>query len=283
MTPMFRDSHILRVECKDAKGLIHKITGVLFKNGLNIVQNAEFVDHESDRFFMRTEFSGHADLKDISKELKSELPKDSVVELTKDRKKDAVIFATKEAHCLGDLLVRHAYGELHANVLGVISNYDHLSKLVNSFKVPFFHISHENKTREAHESTILKALADLKPEYLVLAKYMRVLSKAFVAKFQNHIINIHHSFLPAFVGANPYQQAADRGVKIIGATAHFVTEELDKGPIIAQDVIPVDHSHSVTDMAQAGRDVEKIVLARALKLAFEDRIFVSGHKTILFG
>ena len=275
-------NHILRVECADAKGLIHKITGVLFRNNLNIVQNAEYVDHENRRFFMRTEFSGHVEPAQVLKKLKPELPKNAVVQLTKSRKKDIVIFATKEHHCLGDLLVRHAYGELHANIVAVISNHASLSRLTASFHIPFFHVSHENRSRAAHEAAILKILGKYKPEYLVLAKYMRIFSRAFVALFEDRIINIHHSFLPAFAGANPYQQAADRGVKIIGATAHFVTGELDKGPIIAQDVMPVDHSHSVTHMTQAGRDVEKIVLARALRLAFEDRIFVSGHKTILF-
>ncbi len=282
MTHPSENNDILRVECADAKGLIHKITGVLFKKNLNIVQNAEFVDHENRRFFMRSEFSGRADSAEILNKLKPELPKNAVIHLTKNRKKDIVIFATREHHCLGDLLVRHAYGELHANILAVISNHRSLNRLAASFKIPFFHVSHGNKSRAAHEAAILKVLGRYKPEYLVLAKYMRIFSSAFVTRFENQLINIHHSFLPAFVGANPYQQAADRGVKIIGATAHFVTEELDKGPIIAQDVIPVDHSHSVTHMTQAGRDVEKIVLARALRLVFEDRIFVSGHKTILF-
>lgn len=276
------DFHVLRIACADEKGLVYKITEILYKKGLNIIQNGEFVDHESGTFFMRTEFSGHADMAGILKKLKPRLPKDAEIELTRSQKKDIIIFATKEHHCLGDLLMRHAYGELHANVKAVISNHNSLSRLVASFKIPFHAISHENRSREAHEAEILKIIAKVKPEYLVLAKYMRIFSENVTRRFENRIINIHHSFLPAFIGANPYQQAADRGVKIIGATAHFVSEELDKGPIIAQGVIPVDHSHSVADMAQAGRDVEKIVLARALKLAFEDRIFVSDHKTILF-
>jgi len=276
------ETHILRIECPDEKGLVHKVTGVLFKQGLNIVQNDEFVDHETRRFFMRTEFSGSADAKKIIQELHSLLPQGATVELLKDRKKDIVIFATKEPHCLGDLLLRHAYGELHANVLAVIGNHSGLRSLVEKFKIPYHFVSYENKAREASEAAILKILGGYHPEYIVLAKYMRILSKSFVNRFPNRILNIHHSFLPAFAGKNPYKQAADRGVKIIGATAHYVNEELDKGPIIAQGVIPVDHSHSVTDMAQAGRDVEKIVLAKALKLAFEERVFVSGNKTILF-
>ena len=276
------DTHILRIECADQKGLVHKITGVLYKKGLNIVQNGEFVDHETGRFFMRTEFSGRPDPKKIVRELGRLLPPRAVVELDRHRKKNIVIFATQEPHCLGDLLLRHAYGELNAHVLAVISNHPALGGLARRFGIRFHDVPHRNLTRERHEKTLLKALARYRPEYLVLAKYMRILSDEFVTKFPNRIINIHHSFLPAFAGAEPYRQAADRGVKIIGATAHFVTEELDQGPIIAQGVVPVDHSHSVSDMSQAGRDVEKIVLARALRLAFEDRIFVSGNKTILF-
>ena len=275
-------THVVRIACSDEKGLVYKVTEVLFKAGFSIIQNGEFVDHENKRFFMRTEFSGNIPSKNILTKLKARLPQDARIQLTQNRKKNIVIFATKEHHCLGDLLIRHAYGELHANISAVVSNHDFLKKLVASFKIPFHFISNENQSRESHESKILKVLKPYSPEYLVLAKYMRIFSPEFVSRFKNSIINIHHSFLPAFVGANPYQQAADRGVKIIGASAHFVTEELDKGPIIAQNVIPVDHSHSVKDMVQAGRDVEKIVLARALKLAFEDRIFVSGHKTILF-
>ncbi len=276
------ETHILKIECADQKGLVYKITGVLFKKGLNIINNGEFVDHETKRFFMRTEYSGKADTKKIIKSLRAQLPKDAVVSLGKDRKKDVVVFATKEHHCLGDLLLRHAYGELHANILAVISNHNDLEPLAKQFGIPYQYISNEGKAAKAHEAAILKTLSRYQPEYIVLAKYMRILSASFVSQFENRIINIHHSFLPAFTGANPYQQAADRGVKIIGATAHYVTPELDKGPIIAQEVVPVDHSHSVFDMTQAGRDAEKIVLAKALGLVLEDRIFVSGNKTIIF-
>lgn len=272
----------MRIECADAKGLVHKITGVLVRHGLNIVENGEFVDPQIRRFFMRTEVSGAAASDKIVKELQKELPKDAVVEMTQDRKKDIVIFATKEPHCLGDLLIRHAYGELPANVLAVVSNHDSLKPLATQFKIPYFHVPVEGKTRDSQEKELLKVLTPFKPEYLVLAKYMRIFSDEFVTRFKNRMINIHHSFLPAFVGAHPYQQAAERGVKIIGATAHFVTPALDDGPIIAQGIVPVDHSHSVSDMAQAGHDVEKTVLAKALKLALEDRIFVSGNKTIIF-
>lgn len=279
---MTADTHVLRITCSDEKGLVHKVTGVLYKKGLNIESNDEFVDREKKLFFMRTEFSGQANLKTIAAQLKKLLPSGAEVRLEKDRKKNIVIFATKEPHCLGDLLIRHAFGDLHANILAVISNHNVLKGLAQSFKVPYHHISHEGKTRFEHEAAVLKVLSRYRPEYIVLAKYMQILSGDFVSKFENRIVNIHHSFLPAFTGAQPYKQASERGVKIIGATAHIVTTDLDQGPILSQGVVPVDHSHSVTDMAQAGRDVEKIVLAKALSLVFEDRIFVSGNKTILF-
>jgi formyltetrahydrofolate deformylase len=193
-----------------------------------------------------------------------------------------VLMATKEHHCLSELLVRHAFGELNARVLAVISNHEELGDLARRFDIPFHFVSHQGLTREAHEAAVLATLAPYRPEFVVLAKYMRILSSEFVAHYPNRLINIHHSFLPAFVGANPYAQAYERGVKIIGATAHFVNEQLDQGPIILQSVIPIDHTQSARDMAQAGRDVEKIVLARSLKLVFDGHVFVNRNKTVIF-
>lgn len=273
---------VLRIECSDEKGLIHKITGVLYRRGLNVVENDEFVDRENGRFFMRSEFSGKASLQDIAAQLRKLLPRGSKIDLSESRPKRIVIFASKEAHCLGDLLIRHAYGELQGKILAVFSNHKTLGPLAKRFGVPFHFVSSENKGREEHEAAFLEILSKLRPEYIVLAKYMRFLSENFIRRFESRIVNIHHSFLPAFAGASPYKQAAERGVKIVGATAHFATEKLDEGPIIAQGVMPVNHTQSVEDMAQAGRDVEKMVLARALQLAFEDRIFVSQNRTILF-
>ncbi len=274
--------YILKVECSDDKGLIHRITGVLYHYDLNIVQNGEFVDSEKKKFFMRTQFSGNADSKKILNDLRKILPKDAILNLDKDRKKSLVIFVTKETHCLGDLLVRHEYGELNADIRAVIGNHDDLADLAKKFKIPFYCVPYKNGSQKKSEAKVVSILERYRPEYLVLAKFMRILSNSFVSQYKNRIINIHHSFLPAFAGKSPYKQASDRGVKIIGATAHFVTSHLDEGPIIAQDITSVDHSHSVADMAQAGRDVEKVVLAKALGLALEDRIFVSGNKTILF-
>lgn len=276
------ESNILLIDCKDAKGLIHTITGALFEQGLNIVSNSEFVDKKANRFFMRTEVSGPLDRERLLLQLYKVLPHDVRIKLSHNQKKRIIILATKEHHCLAELLIRHEYGELNAEILAVISNYNNLEELAAKFNIPFYHLTHENHTRETHEAEVLKLIEQYKPEFLVLAKYMRVLSHHFVAKFPQRIINIHHSFLPSFAGANPYNQAYERGVKIIGATAHFVTDQLDEGPIIAQSVIPVDHSHSAAEMTQAGRDVEKIVLAKSLKLVFDERVFVDGNKTIIF-
>jgi len=274
--------HILLIHCPDESGLIAKTTGVLFKHQLNIVRNAEFVERNGNHFFMRTEFSGAFDKEALLQELQNLLPAGAVLKLRENEKKNIVILATKEHHCLSDLLVRYAFNELHANIKAVVSNYDTLQEFTTKFGVPFHHISHEGKTREQHEAEVAAAVQSYNPELLVLAKYMRILSPQFIQQYSQRIINIHHSFLPAFVGANPYAQAYERGVKVIGATAHFVTDSLDEGPIITQSTIPVTHGYSAKEMAQAGRDVEKIVLANALRLVLYDQVFVHGNKTIVF-
>lgn len=276
------EPYILLIACKDRKGIIHAVTGILLKYNLNIIANAEFVERAEGNFFMRTEFSGEINTETLKAEIAQQLPEDAFLQLNKKRKKNIVLLATKESHCLGDLLLRNYSNELNANITAVVSNYAQLGDLCAKFGVQFEYISHEGKTRQEHESEITKTLNKYQPEYLVLAKYMRILSSEFTAGYPNRIINIHHSFLPAFIGARPYEQAYQRGVKIIGATAHFVNENLDEGPIIAQNVIPVAHSYSANDMMLNGKDVEKIVLAKALKLVLEERVFVSGNKTIIF-
>jgi formyltetrahydrofolate deformylase len=275
-------THILLIDCPDETGLVHRITGVLFRHGCNIIGNSEFVDRGASHFFMRTEFSGDVEARRIVEELRGSLPKSAVIRLADDAPRKIVVLATKEPHCLGDLLIRHEFGDLGARILAVISNHQTLAALVAKFKIPFHYLGHEGLEREAHEAAVLNEIDCYAPDYIILAKYMRILTPAFVARFPQRIINIHHSFLPAFTGAGPYRQAHQRGVKIIGATAHFVNAGLDTGPIIGQDVIPVDHGHSAEDMARAGRDVEQIVLARALRLVFEERVFLSGNRTIIF-
>jgi formyltetrahydrofolate deformylase len=275
-------THLLLIDCPDAKGLVYTITGVLYRYGYNITTNHEFVDPATEHFFMRTEFTGAEPPDLVVRDLRELLPATAIVRLASTGKRPIVIMATKEPHCLGDLLLRHAYDELPAQICAVVSNYDTLAPLVRQFNIPFHHISHHDRDRADHEQAIVEAIAHYQPDYIVLAKYMRVLTPQFVARYPNRIINIHHSFLPAFMGASPYRQAFERGVKIIGATAHVVTDDLDTGPIIAQGVLPVDHSYTAADMAQAGRDVEKTVLAKGLKLMLEERIFLHHNRTIIF-
>lgn len=274
--------HILLTEGPDRTGLIYHVMGVLFRHGLNVIHNNEYVS-PAGHFFMRTEFAGVAfETGTLLNELQTDLPDSGITfRLSTQRKKKIVVMVTKEHHCLGDLLVRHAFDELNADILAVISNYDTLEPLVSKFDIPFHPIPHDDISREDHETAIRNTLAQYEPEYIVLAKYMRVLTPDFVNQHPNRIINIHHSFLPAFVGANPYRQAFERGVKIIGATAHFVNNDLDEGPIIAQNVKEVNHRQSAADMATEGRDVEKIVLSQALKLVFTDRVFIAGNRTVV--
>jgi len=274
--------YILKIDCSDEAGLIYKISKIVYGNGLNIEKNSEFVDNENKKFFLRALLSGKVVTEKIKEALKKELPKDANIFLTKKRKKKIVLMATKESHCLGEILLKHCSKEINAEILAVISNYDNLKNLSEKFKIPYFYISHEGLGRREHEEKILDILKDYDLDFIVLAKYMRILSSEFVKHYEEKIINIHHSFLPAFIGANPYKQAYERGVKIIGATAHFVNNNLDEGPIIMQDVIHVNHEYTWKDMQKAGRNVEKVVLSTALDLVFEDRIFVYANKTIIF-
>jgi formyltetrahydrofolate deformylase len=274
-------TYIMRIDCRDRKGIIHAVTGVLLKHGFNITQNGEFVDRDRMHFFMRTEFTG-ANPARLSTNMKDALPHDASIEIFEARRKDIVVLATKEPHCLGDLLIRHAFDEMNAKIKAVISNQERLRQLVEGFGVPYFFIPHASVSRDEHEGQISATIDKFAPDHIVLAKYMRVFTPSFVTRYKNRIVNIHHSFLPAFIGSNPYTQAYERGVKIIGATAHFITNDLDEGPIIMQDIIHIDHTYGPEEMRQAGRDVEKVVLARALKLVFENRVFINGNKTIIF-
>lgn len=279
------NKYALLVECPDKKGLINTITGVLLNSGVNVVKNDEFVDIESGLFFMRSEFGCEKDANRLKSDLESVLPEGSKVELKRlDRPKKIIIFATKEAHCLGDILIKYHSKDIDVDIACVLSNHIELKDLVDRFNIPFLHISVDGLKRTEHEQKVIEAIGEYSDglDYIVLAKYMRVLTPYFVEKFENKIINIHHSFLPAFIGANPYKQAYERGVKIIGATAHFVNNNLDEGPIISQDVIGVNHNFNWRDMQKAGREIEKSVLSNALSLALEDRIFVYGNKTITF-
>ena len=276
------NKYIIKISCSDEKGLVYKISDILFKNNLNIEKNSEFVDEENKKFFFRARVYGEFEEEKLKNELLLSLPKDANVSIMIKRKKDIIVMATKESHVLGDLLIKHYSDELNANIKAVISNHKILEDLTKKFNIPFYHISAENKSRSEHEKEILKVLENFEFDYIVLAKYMRILSSDFVKKYEEKIINIHHSFLPAFIGANPYKQAYNRGVKIIGATAHFVNDNLDEGPIIAQGVKEVNHEYSWKDMQRAGKEIEKTVLNEAINLVFDDRVFVYNNKTIIF-
>ncbi|ABZ77535.1 formyltetrahydrofolate deformylase [Shewanella halifaxensis HAW-EB4] len=273
---------VLITDCADAPGLITKITRVCFEHGLNITKNSEFVDHAHGRFFMRTELEGSFEEELLLNKLQSVLPEKNHTKLVDAGKKRIVIMVTKEAHCLGDILIKSYSGALNVEIAAVIGNYDTLKPLVEKFDIPFHGISHQELSRSEHEEAMQKAITAYDPDYIVLAKYMRILTPEFVRQYQSKMINIHHSFLPAFVGAAPYKQAWERGVKIIGATAHFVTDSLDEGPIIKQDVIPVDHSFSAEELVRCGRDVEKSVLSKALHLVINEEVIVYGNKTVVF-
>ena len=280
-TEFMIENKILLTDCSDAIGLISKITNICYKHQLNIVHNNEFVDFETKHFFMRTELQGIFNEETLLADLALSLPEGTNCRLLSTKRKRIVILVTKEAHCLGDILMKNYYGGLDVEIAAVIGNHDALRALAEHFDVPYFCISHQNLTREEHDALLAEKIDEFTPDYIVLAKYMRVLNPKFVARYPNRVINIHHSFLPAFIGARPYQQAYERGVKIIGATAHFINNELDQGPIIMQNVINIDHTYSAEAMMKAGRDVEKTVLSRALDLALHDRIFVYKNKTII--
>ncbi|RXJ86711.1 formyltetrahydrofolate deformylase [Arcobacter sp. CECT 8985] len=273
--------YILLIDTIDDKGLVYNISKVLFANHLNIEQNSEYVDPETKKFFMRTVITGDVKKTILLKELHEVLPPESSIKLNEKQNKDVVILATKESHVLGDLLIRYLDGDLDANIKAVIANHEHLRDLVEKFGIPFFCINAEGLSREEHEDKLITKIQEFNPELIVLAKYMRILTSKFVKTFPKKVLNIHHSFLPAFIGANPYKQAYERGVKIIGATAHYVTDDLDEGPIISQDVVRVDHTYSWQQMRNAGRNVEKVVLYNAFQLLLDDKVFVHKNKTVI--
>ena len=274
---------LILIECKDEVGLVALISQILARHELNITAMREFVDEAATRFFARIECSGgRFDKHNLLQELQATLPPEARVKINPRTEKNIAVLVTKEYHCLGDTLVRHFFNTLGANVKCVIGNYDLLQSFTERFDIPFHYISHENKSKAQFEEEILAALQTYELDYIVLAKFMRILSPEFVNHFPNKIINIHHSFLPAFIGASPYRQAFGRGVKLIGATAHFVTNDLDEGPIIVQQTNPVNHTFGVSEMVIAGKEIEKAVLNKALQLVLQDRVFVTGNKTIIF-
>ena len=274
---------LVLIQCKDEMGLVANISRILAGHELNIIAMREFVDEEEQKFFARISCNGLLTSgQALTEELEKALPQRAVIRVVPKTAKRIAVLVTKEFHCLSDILIRNYFNTLGAEVKCVIGNYENLKELSEKLDVPFHYISHEGISKEVFEQKIVAQLDHYELDYLVLAKFMRIISPAFVAMYQHKIINIHHSFLPAFVGASPYQQAFKRGVKIIGATAHFVTNDLDEGPIINQQTIHVNHTYGAKEMAIAGREIEKSVLSKALELVFDDRVFVIGNKTVVF-
>jgi len=274
---------LILIKCKDAVGLVSTISNTVAEHQLNIVTMREYVDQEQGRFFVRVVCSGEPhNAEEFAHDLSHRLPSNADIVINPSRKKKIAVLVTKEHHCLADILVRHYFDTLQADVVSVIGNYDNLAEFVDKFDIPFHLVSHENKSKGEFEKELATVLNQYEVDYIVLAKFMRILSPDFVQQFENKLINIHHSFLPAFIGANPYKQAQERGVKIIGATAHFVTNDLDEGPIITQDIKKIDHSYDLHRMKTAGKEIEKSVLSRAIQLLVEDRVMLNGNKTIVY-
>jgi formyltetrahydrofolate deformylase len=273
---------VIIIQCDDRVGLVADIATVLARFGCNIVSMREHVDSEENKFFVRVVADGITDSLEIQNAIIKALPANAYVRVNPVPEKNIIVLVTKDYHCLSDILTRNHFKTLGANVQCVIGNHPDLKNISERFGIPFYHISHESKTAESFESELMNIILPNKPDYLILAKFMRILSPEFVNSFKMKIINIHHSFLPAFIGSNPYRQAYKRGVKIIGATAHFVTNDLDDGPIIVQKITSINHSYKLADLIKAGRENETAALVRAMQLVFEDRVFVYNNKTVVF-
>ncbi len=275
---------IFTLQCQDQPGIVHAVTSAILACGGNIIENQQFTDPESNFFVMRTRFATQVGKIEAENFLNVELhkfhPTTSLREYS--QKKRALVLVTTESHCLRELLFLSELEELPIEIVSVVSNQLHLKGLVESHQINFIHLPLATIGKEMAEKDLLKLVADEKIDFLILARYMQILSENFCNKLPGQIINIHHSFLPGFKGAKPYHQAHARGVKIIGATAHFVTPDLDEGPIIEQDVAHVNHAVSPEDLIAIGRDIERRVLAKAVRLYAEDRIFVVGQRTIIF-
>jgi formyltetrahydrofolate deformylase len=273
---------VIIIQCVDRIGLVADIATVLAKAGCNIVTMREHVDVEENRFFVRIEVDDTTDSRNIETRLINVLPSDAIVKVNPVPDKKIVVLVTKEYHCLSDILTRNHFKTLGAEVQCVIGNHDDLKNITERFGIPFYLVSHNDRSKEEFETELMDIILQYKPDFLILAKFMRILSPEFISAFKLKIINIHHSFLPAFIGANPYAQAFKRGVKIIGATAHFVTNDLDEGPIINQTIISVNHSYNLTDLINAGKENETAALTKAMKLVFENRVIVYNNKTVVF-
>lgn len=280
-----KNTYILTLSCPDKSGIVHAVSGLLLKHGANIEEAAQFNDAQTGLFFMRVQFATQDAIQgDIQAAIASLADSWGMTfDLHPAAKKmPIVIMVSQQGHCLNDLLFRWKSGLLPVDIKAIISNHRDFYQLAANYNVPFHHIKVTADTKAAAEAKQLEIIQAEGAELVILARYMQVLSNDMCKALNGRAINIHHSFLPSFKGAKPYFQAHDRGVKLIGATAHYVTADLDEGPIIEQDVARVDHSLTVDDLTAQGRDTESQVLARAVKWHSEHRVLISGHKTVIF-
>ena len=278
-------SATLLITCRDQPGLVAAVSQFLYEAGANIVHADQHVDRAEGLFLQRVEFDlDHLDLETISSGFGRVAERFGMEWSLRrsDHHPRVAIMVSRQPHCLVDLLARWEMDELPGTPVAVVSNHPDHARVVEHFGLPYHHLPVAGENREAQEKQVLELFDELGVELVVLARYMQILSAYFVEQYPHRIINIHHSFLPAFAGGRPYHQAYERGVKVIGATAHYVTADLDQGPIIDQDVIRVSHRDEVADLAQKGRDLEKVVLARAVRLHLEHRVLVYANKTVVF-
>ncbi|WGD33884.1 formyltetrahydrofolate deformylase [Olleya sp. YS] len=278
----------LLINCKDQSGIIANVTNFIANNHGNIVYIDQHVDREQNIFFMRLESEFKNDtftMESFKTNFKTDLAKTFEMKwrvYTSEDIPKMALFVSKYDHCLYDILGRYNSGELDVEIPFIVSNHNNLKPIANSFNIPFYHIPVTKDTKAEAEDQQLELCKTFGVDFIVLARYMQIVSNKIISQFPNKVINIHHSFLPAFVGAKPYHSAYKRGVKIIGATSHYVTEELDAGPIIEQDVTRVSHTHAIGDLIAKGRDLEKIVLANAIKLHIKRKVMVYNNKTVIF-
>ena len=285
---MKKDTAILLVYCPDKPGIVHQITGFIHRYGGNILYLDQHADHEEKNFFMRVEweledFTVPAD--ELEERARKEIiePLDMQYQLYfSSNKPRMAVFASRHAHCLADILHRYSTGEWQVDIPLVISNHEDMRRTVENHGIPYHCLPVNRENKAEQEARELELLAANNVEFIVLARYMQILSAEFVSNYPNRIINIHHSFLPAFPGSNPYRSAAARGVKIIGATSHYVTSDLDAGPIIEQGITRVSHRDTVEDMVRKGRDVERVVLAKSVYLHLNRKILVLNNRTVVF-
>jgi formyltetrahydrofolate deformylase len=275
---------IATLQCADQRGIVHAMTSSVLACQGNIIENQQFTDPVTNSFVMRTRFETSSSLDTARKVLFEGLSKFNPDLTIRDNAspKRALVMVTKESHCLRDLLYLLELGELPIQIPVVVGNHEELKSLVESHGIKFRYLPVSSENKASAETQLLSIIDSEKIDFLVLARYMQILSPDFCDKLSNRIINIHHSFLPGFKGAKPYHQAHAKGVKIIGATAHFVTKDLDEGPIIEQDVAHVSHASTPEELIAIGRDIERRVLAKAVKLYAEDRIFIVGNRTVIF-